>query len=101
MHQHVDRAACPFDLAHEAVDLGRLRQVDLARLQDAAALRPGPRLQRHQLAFQDIAGPDLGAAFDEALDDPTADAARGAGDDDRLVVEMDVHQPLIPPLAPA
>ena len=67
----------------------------------AAALRLGPRLQRRKLVFQEIAGPHPGAAFDEAFDDPAADAARGAGDDDGLVVEMDVHQPLTPPPAPA
>ncbi len=87
MDQHVDRAADPFDLAHQAVDLGRLGYVDLARFERAATRRPGPRLQRRQLAFQDIAGPHPGAAFDEALDDSAADAARGTGDDDRLVVE--------------
>src|SRR6266508_1806676 len=90
VHQHVDRAAGLLDLAHEAVDLGRLRQVDFARLQRAAALGLGPRLQCRQLTFQEVAGPHPGAAFDEALDDAAADPARGAGDDDGLVVELDV-----------
>src|SRR5829696_2933511 len=101
MHQHIDATAGLFDFAHEGVNLPRLRQVDRARLQGAAALRLGPRLQSRKLVFQHIAGPHPGAAFDEAIDDPAADAARGAGDDDGLVVEMDVHQPLTPPPAPA
>src|SRR5205823_8734838 len=95
------RTASLLDLAHEAVDLSRLRQVDLARLERAAALGPRPRLQRRQLAFQEVAGPHPGAAVDEALDYAATDPARGTGDDDRLVVEMDVHQPFTPPLARA
>src|SRR4030095_4630361 len=60
MHQHVDAAAGLFDLAHEAVDLPRLRQRGPARLPRAAALRLGTRLQRRQLVFQHVAGPDPG-----------------------------------------
>src|SRR5215207_8060468 len=75
MHQHIDATAGLFDFAHEGVNLPRLRQVDLARLQDAPTARPGARLQSQKLVFQHIAGPHPGAAFDEAFDDPAADAA--------------------------
>jgi hypothetical protein len=59
MDQHVDRPAGLLDLAYEAVDLARPRQVDLARLQGAAAPGLGVRPERGELGLQDVAGPPL------------------------------------------
>ena len=102
VHQHVDarRTACSTSRTKSLTCADCVRST-LRVSKRAAALGLGPRLQRRQLAFQEVAGPHPRAALDEALDDAAADPARGAGDDDRLVVELDVHQPFIPPLARA
>ena len=77
--QHVDPAA---GLLYDGVDAGRLGDVDRQGLDAVTGL---------DLGHQPIAGQHGGAVVGKGAGDRATDAARGAGDDDRLAVETDIH----------
>src|SRR5262249_35056457 len=86
--ENMDLVRAMFGLGDERLHLFGVADVDAANGAGVAA-QPARFLE---LVGKQVAGPDPCAARHESLGDGAAEAMGGAGDDDRAVVEAEIHE---------
>ncbi len=90
VHQHVDAPEGGGRLRHQPVDVLALRQVG-HHAEGADALRPHLGLGLAQALLAAGAEGDVTALLGQGKGDGAPDAAAGAGDDGRLVLQAEIH----------